>query len=185
MSVEIGRPVAATLVLCALLSVGALGIGALAVDLSAAEEERQAKADFVSHGLETGRRLAGLPGAAAPAPSLLVEAESETLAAAAVDALVRSTAAEAGGSVLSSRADAKHDEAGAMPGRIEVQAVLEGPNDVLQDILLRLESGAPVMLVGDLSIEPAPASAGETGGDKAQRLHADVTLSAYWSGAKK
>ena len=178
---EIGRPVAAAGILVALLCVAGLSLVMAWADLSSAEEELQAKTDFVSRGVRTVQRGTG-PGAAALPARLFVEADSETLAAAQIDALVRSTSQEAGGSVLSSRADAKHDESG-IAGRVEIVAEIEAPNDVLQDILFRLETGAPMLLVDDLSIQPA--STVQPAADEAPRLHADVTFSAYWNDPKR
>ena len=178
---EIGRPVAAAIILFALLCVAGLTLVMAWADLSSAEEELQAKTDFTARGVRTVQRGSG-QGAEAPPARLHVEADSETLAAAQIDALVRSTSAEAGGSVLSSRADAKHDEAG-IAGRVEIVVEIEAPNEILQDILFRLETGAPLLLVDSLSIQPAASR--EAAADDAPRLHADVTLSAYWNDPKR
>ena len=178
---ELARPVAACVVLGALLIVGALGLVGVSADLSSAETELQAKAEFVSGSVKAIRNDAA-PGTPEAPVRLFVEADSETLAAAQLDGLVRSTAAETGGSVLSSRADAKHDE-GGIAGRIEVVAEIEAQNDVLQDILLRLESGAPMLSVESVSIQPVQTSTNAA--DEAPKLRADVTFAGYWNAEKR
>ncbi len=181
-SVELGRPLGATLLLGALLILGGLALAGGWADLSSAEAERDAKADFVSRSVQTVRT----DGKAVQVePSQLhVVADSETLAAAQIDALLRMMVAEAGGSVLSSRAEAKHDEPG-QDGRIEVQAVVEATNDALQLLLFRIENGRPAMMVEDLAIQPAASGGAEAVENASPRLHATVTLSAFWQGPQK
>ena len=178
---EIARPVGASVVLGALIAVTALGIAGTWADLSSAEAELQVKAEFVSGNVRAIRTDAASSTPGAPA-RLFIEADTETLAAAQLDGLVRSTAAEAGGSVLSSRADAKHDE-GGIAGRIEVVAEVEAQNDVLQSILLRLETGAPYLGVESLAIQPVQSNGGAP--EEAVKLRADITVVGYWDSVKR
>lgn len=178
--IDIGRPAASAMIFGSLLTMAILSMLAVWAELASAENEQRAKAEFGSRIMPEVRRD---PGAdAGQAGRLLVEADSETMAAAEIDALVRSISIEAGGSVPSSRAAAKLDEAG-IAGPIEVVAEIEGPNDVLQNIMFRLESSAPMLLVESLSIHPMATTEGII--DQEPRLHLDVKLTAYWNNSKK
>lgn len=170
----LGRPLASSLLLAALVAGAGFAAAAAWADLSTALEEREVGADLLSQTAAAGRR-AGAPEGAAAEPSLFVEADSDTLAAAKVDAAVRSLAAGAGDTVLSSRAEVKHED-GAPGDRIEVQAVIEGGNDALQALLFQLEAGAPLVLVDAATIHPVEAA----GDPQAPTLRASLTLSAYW-----
>jgi hypothetical protein len=182
LSIELGRPLGASLLLLGLLC-GALGaVWASWADLSAVSDERDAKADLLQRSVTASRR-AQLAPASSPADPF-VPAETGTLAAAAVDSDLRSLASETGLSLLSSRADAKPDEPGAADAgigtRIEEQAVMEGQNEALQALLVRLETGTPAVLVDNLSIEPVEVDPAVPGDPVAPRLRVSVTLSAYW-----
>ena len=155
-------------------------LAAEVVDLSSALAERDAKAEFVTRSLRTPRSgQADLSGTGS-GTALAVVAESETLAAADLDTLVRSTVVDAGGAVLSSQTEAKHDEAG-IGGRIEAQAVVEGPIEAVQKAVFRLENGTPLVLVDEIAMQPVEASGGAGGDPQAPTLHATMTLSAYWT----
>lgn len=175
----LGRPLASSLLLAALVAAAGFAAVAAWADLSTALEEREVGADLLSQTSAAGRR-GGTPEAIAAEPSLFVEADSDTLAAAKVDATVRSLAVSVGDTVLSSRAEVKHED-GAPGDRIEVQAVIEGGNDAVQALLFQLEAGAPLVLVDAATIHPV-----EAGGDpQSPRLHATLTLSAYWRSGPK
>lgn len=174
MSVTLGRPLAATLLLIGLLLAAALTLATEVANLWAAQDEHDAKADFIARIRPVGRP-GGLP-IHNPMTSLGVLAESETLAAASVDALVRSAVVEAGGAVLSSQAEVKHDSDGP-PGRIEVQAVIQGKIEAVQAVLYRFESGAPMILVDRLELAPGEAQQTDP---QAPLLQASLTLSAFW-----
>ena len=173
-AVEVGRPLAASLVVMALLIAAGSAIALAWTDLSTVLEERDATADMLARSVDAGRR-AGLSAASSRHADPFVAAETETLAAAAVDAVVRSTVSDAGSALLSSRAEVKPAD-GDVGGRIEAQAVIDGSNDALQAILMRFETAQPLMLVDDLSIVPAD----EPGNSQAPRLRMNVTLSAFW-----
>lgn len=174
----LGRPLGATLLLGAAILAGVAGVGVGWADLSAATEERDAKADLLERGLAASRR-GGPLGAGAVKPDPFVTAETGTLAAASLDARVRSLALASAVSLMSSRADAKPDE-GGLGTRLEVQAVMEGQNEALQAVLLKLETGDPVVLVDALSLEPAEVDRNLAGDPQAPRLRLTVTLSAFW-----
>ncbi len=178
MTITLGRPLAATLLFAGLLSAMILGVVVSSADLSSATDERDAKAELLAHSVAASRR-AKLTNAEVPDADPFVVADSGTLGAARLDALIRTAAIEAGCALLSSRAEVKPDE-GEMAGRIEVQAVMEGQNEALQATLLRLETGAPTILVDGLSIEPAQVVEGVIGSPQAPRLHMSLTASAFW-----
>ncbi len=182
MTLTLGRPLAAALLLGSLLTVAVAAVAASWADLASASDERDAMADLLARGVAASKRAALTPADAATADPF-VEASSETLGAARVDALVRATAVEAGCAVLSSKAEVKPDESG-IAGRIEVQSVVEGKNDALQATLLRLETGAPTLLVDALTIEPVEASTALPGDLQEPRLRMQLTLAAYWKPAQ-
>ncbi len=176
----LGRPLASALLLATLLAGAALVVAAEWADLSAAVDERQVGADLLVQATAASRRVATPEGTAAE-PSPFVDAESDTLAAAKVDAVVRSTAETAGNTVLSSRAEVKRDEGGPFD-RIEVEAVVEGGNDALQALLFQLEAGAPLLIVDAVTIRPVEAAGSDP---QAPQLHATVTVNAYWQAPTK
>jgi len=177
-TIVLGRPLAATLLLAGLLAASILGVGASSAGLSSATDEHDAKAELLAHSVAASRR-ARLTNGGSPEADPFMATETGTLGAARVDALIRTTAVEAGCALLSSRAEVKPDE-GDIAGRIEVQAVMEGQNEALQATLLRLETGAPTVLVDELSIEPAQAADGVVAIAQAPRLRMSLTVSAFW-----
>ena len=173
--VEIGRPIAAMLILLAGLLLGSTLLASTLAGLWSATAERDAKAEFMSRSLAAGRH-AGIGPEREP---LSVVAETETLAAARTDDLLRSTARDAGAAVLSSRAEAKPDAPGPHR-RIEVEAVVEGKIEALQTLLYRLETGTPMILVDAFAMQPSDTAA--PGADpRAPLLRATMTLSAFWA----
>ena len=183
-SITLGRPLGATLLLGGLLLAASLAIGVAWADLSAAGDERDAKADLLERSVSASRR-AGLEAPSAVRSDPFVAADTATLAAAAVDADLRARALASGLALLSSRADAKPEDAAspAVAGlgtRIEVQATVEGQNEALQGLLLALETGTPTVLVDNLALEPAQNDGAAPGDPRAPRLRATLTLSAYW-----
>jgi general secretion pathway protein M len=184
LNVALPRPLGASLLLAGVLLLSGLSVATMLAGLGAATDELDAKSAFVTRSLTD--RSVGSKAAAKPTEDrdLAVVAESGTLAAARVDALVRATVVEAGGTVLSSRAEAKQDEAGK-PGtaeRIEVQAVIQGQIDALQASLYHLESGTPMILVDNLSLRPGSDDSEQR--PQAPLLTATLTLSAYWDHPK-
>ena len=184
MSITLGRPLAASLLLVGLVLLAVGGVAASWADLASAVDERDAQGELLARSVAASRRLALSP-TAEHRTDPFVEADSQTLAAAQIDALIRSVADDNNGAVLSSRSEAKPDEAG-IGGRIEAQAVIEGQNEALQSVLLKLEGGDPVILVDALSLEPAEVPAEGTPVDpQAPRLRMTLTLGAYWKAAPR
>ena len=185
--VTLGRPLGAALLLGLLALVGLSAVAVGWADLAAATAERDAKADQLERGAAAGRR-GGPAKLATPAADPFVAADSPTLAAARVDADLRTLAAASGLSLRASRAEVKPAETAGTPDpwtRIEVQASVEGQNDALQAFLVKLETGLPVVLVDGLSVEPAEAEAGGAADPQAPRLHASLTLAAFWRPSQK
>lgn len=176
----LGRPFAASLLFCSLVGFGGFLLATAMGNLESARDERVAKAALAAS-LRARRPLLLRDGSPHPRQSLFVAADSETQAAARVDDLIRSVASNAGASVLSSRAEGKPDRS-PVGLRIESQAVIEGNIEALQAILFRLETGAPVLLVNDLSVQPAETSTGGAENREAPLLRAALTLEAFWEG---
>lgn len=178
LKLRIERPLAATILFGVLLLFAGLVLAALVAGLSSAIAERDAKAEFVARAQRGPHPAQSNPGQGA-AQHLALVAESESLAAAELETLIRSKFVSAGGAVMSSRTEAKHDETGPS-GRIEVQALVDGSIESLQKALFELETETPVVLVDELSMQPLEAS-GTAGVDpQAPVLHATVTMSGYW-----
>ena len=179
MSITLGRPLAASLLLAGMVIVAVAAVVVSWAGLSAAVDERDAKGDLLARSVAASRRLAVSP-AGERRTDPFVEADSQTLAAARIDALIRSVAVDNNGAVLSSRSEAKPDDDG-IGGHIEAQAVIEGQNEALQGILVKLEESDPVILVDALALEPAETSSDAAPGDpQAPRLRMTLTLGAYW-----
>ena len=186
--ITLGRPLGAALLLGGLLATGLGAVAAQWAELSAAVEERDAKADLLVRSVAASRRAA-LQSPAAASADPFVTADTATLAAAKVDADLRALAGASGLSLRSSRAEAKAEEPqgaeGGIGTRIEVQAAVEGSNEALGALLSRLETAAPTVLVDAIAIEAAetdPGAGTEVGA--APRLRANLTLSAYWRPAR-
>ena len=182
-AVTLGRPLGAALLLGGLLATGVVAVAAQWAELSAAVEERDAKADLLVRSVAASRRAA-LRSPAAATVDPFVTADSATLAAARVDAGLRALAVTSGLSLRSSRAEAKLDEARAVEAgigtRIEIQATVEGSNEALGALLSRLETAFPTVLVDAMTVEAAEAEQGAPADTGAPRLRATLTLSAYW-----
>ncbi len=179
MSITLGRPLAASLLLAGIVTLAVVALVVSWAGLASAVDERDVQGELLARSVAASRRMALSP-AAEHQTDPFVEADSQTLAAARIDALIRSVADEKSGSVLSSRSEAKPDEDG-IGGHIEAQAVIEGQNEALQSILLKLEGSDPVILVDALSLEPADVSSDATPTDpQAPRLRMTLTLGAYW-----
>ena len=177
-SIAFSRPLGALIVLLGVAVVGTVALVLTAADLDALTAERDAKSAFVSRSIVAGHK----EGAASePAEQgLAVEAETATAAAARIDSLLRTTIAEAGGIVLSSRAEPKEGEAVGTDQKIAIEAVIQGTTEALQSGVYRLESGHPMFLVDTLDLRPAEEGSGSGVPGSAPMLRATVTLSAYW-----
>lgn len=146
--------------------------------LEAARLERDAKLELIER-----LRLADptRAGAARQAPRQdpFVVSETATLAAAEIDRLIRTVVTRVNGAVLSTQATVERDDNAAMR-RIEVQAVIEGPIEAIQHTLFELETGAPVILISDLELQPVERSTGKRDAMQAPRLQGTLALSAFW-----
>jgi general secretion pathway protein M len=179
--VQIGRPTLAVVILLAAAGMSALALIAMLDRLQTSQIERDAKAEMAerlvrnrpSRPLAAAKESGGQPG------DLLVVAGSETLAAAAVDRLVRGSVLKASATVLSSRASVDRDGDKAMR-RIAVEAVVEGGMDALQRLLFKLETGSPMIFVEELSLQPTMVSGDRSARDDGRILNATLALSAYW-----
>ena len=183
MSITLGRPLAASLLLAGIVILAVAGVVVGWAGLASAVDERDAQGELLTRSVAANRRLASSPAAEQTDP--FVEADTQTLAAARIDALIRSVADDNSGAVLSSRSEAKPDEDGiGIGGHIEAQAVIEGQNEALQSILVKLEGSDPVILVDALTLEPADLASDAAPGDpQAPRLRMTLTLGAYWKAA--
>ena len=128
-------------------------------------------------------RRAKLDGAGPTAPDPFLVADTATQAAAKLDATMRDLALSSGTSLMSSRAEVKPDEVG-LGTRIELQAVIEGQNEALQSVLLKVETGGPTVLVDGLALEPVEVEAGMATDPQSPRLRMTLTLSGYWRPAR-
>ncbi len=179
-NIQIERPLAASIVLAGLLVLAGFSVAAALADLSAALAERDVKADFVMQSLRASQIRSGEPPAEEAAANLAIVAESETLAAAELDTLLRSRFADSGSAVTSSQTEAKHEETGP-PGHLEARAVAEGTMEAIQKALFGLESGTPLVQVDEISLEPVERLAGTDAAPQQPTLRATLTLSAYWA----
>jgi general secretion pathway protein M len=179
-ALHIGRPTLATLLLLAATGMSALALTAALDRLQTSQSERDAKAEIAER-LVRNRSARSVTAAKDPGQpgDLLVVAGSETLAAAEVDRLVRGSVLKASAAVLSSRASVDRDGDKTMR-RIAVEAVVEGGMETLQRLLFKLETGSPMIIVEELSIQPTIVSGTRSARDDSQILHATLALSAYW-----
>lgn len=179
----LGRPLAATGLLIGVIGVTGFWLFATIAGLEAAATERDAKVELLAGLLARKSAVAGRQPESS-GHRLAFVAESGTQAAAAVDAMVRATVLDAGGSVLSSRAEAKSERT---PGgnRIEVEAVVEGRVEAIQKILYRFERGFPMVFVEHLALRAAEASRAAGTDPNAPLLHETLTLDAYWDRAPR
>lgn len=181
--IKLERRVAAPSILAALLACALFYGGTETARLNAARLEREATADLAARlARPLPQRLAETRSAAATGDgNPFVTADTETLAAAEIDRLVRTTAADAKGAVLSSRTSVE-PEANAETRRIKVEAVMEGRIEVIQRTLFDLETRVPLVLVDDLVVQPADRGTGAPDVPAAPLLQANVTLTAFWRG---
>lgn len=172
-----GRPAGALVVLLVLAGIATTAVVIVSDRLASDSLERDAKADLADQLAHTAPdRLTA--AATADLRDPFVAAATETLAAAEVDRLVRATVLKAPAAVLSSRA-AVDREGDAPVRRIAVEAVIEGRIEAVQRVLFNLETGTPLILVDDLSVQPTE-TASKGAQPAAPVLHATMTLSAYW-----
>jgi len=172
------RRVAAPAILGCLLAASIFIAGLQQAALDAARLERDAKAELIGRLRQADPNRGGAPRQA-PREDLFVAAETATLAAAEIDRLVRSVVGKVNGAVLSTQATVERGDDATMR-RIEVQAVIEGPIEAIQRTLFDLETGAPVMFVSDLELQPIERSAAKRDVNQPPRLQGTMAFNAFW-----
>jgi general secretion pathway protein M len=121
------------------------------------------------------RQNAGRPIAAAP-PAAFIEAPTQGLASAALQAYLAQLAeTQHAGLVLSGEEAAKREDA---PDTIRLQATLDMNMTALRALLYRLESGTPYVFVDALTVQPASVVAGRAVEDPL--LRATLSYRALW-----
>ena len=180
-SLHIGRPALALLLLLVAACMSAIALGAAVDSLQTSQIERDAKVEMAER-IVRNRPTRSTPAAKDPGGQpgdLLVAAGSETLAAAELDRLVRGSVLKASAAVLSSRATVDRDGEKAVR-RIAVEAVVEGRIETLQRLLFDLETGSPLIIVEELSLQQNGMAGNRSEKVDIPLLHATLTLSAYW-----
>ncbi|HEY0330280.1 MAG TPA: type II secretion system protein GspM [Rhodopseudomonas sp.] len=174
------RRVAAPAIFGCLLAAAILVAGLQQAALDAAVLERDAKTELIERLRRTDPARAG-GGAARQAPRQdpYVASETATLAAAEIDRLVRTVVTKVNGAVLSTQVTVERGDDAAMR-RIEVHAVIEGPIEAIQHTLFDLETGAPLMFVSDLELQPAERAGAKQDANQPPRLQGTMALNAYW-----
>ena len=113
------------------------------------------------------RQNAGRPIAAAP-PAAFIEAPTQGLASAALQAYLAQLAeTQHAGLVLSGEEAAKREDA---PDTIRLQATLDMNMKALRALLYQLESGTPYVFVDALTVLPASVAAGRAAEDPLLRV---------------
>jgi general secretion pathway protein M len=121
------------------------------------------------------RQNAGRPIAAAP-PAAFIEAPTQGLASAALQAYLAQLAeTQHAGLVLSGEEAAKREDA---PDTIRLQATLDMNMKALRALLYQLESGTPYVFVDALTVLPASVAAGRAAEDPL--LRATLSYRALW-----
>lgn len=173
-SPDLRRPLAAgasyALALIVLVAFGAsswLGLWNSWTALSEATELRDQ--------LNARTRPGGLEfSASPPAGAAFLEAQTLTVAGAALQQRVGAIIAESGGSVLSSQVDVQGPQAAS--GRVGLVVSCDLDQTGLQKALYTIESGMPVLFVEQLFVQAGQA--GEPG--KGGRMRVQIGVAAQW-----
>lgn len=119
---------------------------------------------------DAGRSIASAP------PAAFLDAPTQGLASAQMQAYLAQLADLRRAGLISSGAEAaKRDEA---PDTIRLQATLDLNLEALRAVLYQLESGTPYIFVDALTVQPAGAAAGRAVEDPL--LRATLSLRAFW-----
>ena len=168
----------ALLGLAMLLVCGFAVVAAMALALG--ERRAEAKAARATAGqlqlrlaVKTAASAPGI-GAREPPGSSWLEAETATVAAAALQRRVAAAIAAAGGNVLASQTDLA--EAAAAEPRIALTVTCELADAALQALLYDLEAGKPMLFIHAAQMHMRPAREGEA----AAALQLVLTVQAYW-----
>jgi len=117
-----------------------------------------------------GRAAVGAP------PAAFLDASTQGLAGAQLQAYLAQVAGAQHGSLISSGLDpAKREDPS---DTIRLQAVVEVSSTALQAMLHQLESGTPYVLVEALAVQPAGAAMGRPAEDPL--LRAAISVRAFW-----
>jgi hypothetical protein len=104
-------------------------------------------------------------------------AESETIAAAALQTRVRGLVENAGGIVFSTQVLQKTEGEGE-ERRLEVQVVFEATIEATQAVLHGVESGSPIGFVDEFTAQPARLAADT--GVPSRTLRVGMTVTSFW-----
>lgn len=105
-----------------------------------------------------------------------LEAATGALAANALQQRIAGLVEEIGGKLSSIAVEPPSDEPDAR-ARVVVQASADMDTDALQQLLFRLETGAPFLFVQQLTVQRVSEEAGA--GDRPQLLHVDMRVAGY------
>ena len=153
--------------LCGMAAASALSLLAAQADLGALAADSQALQAREKRFLARPGRDPGMPPA--------FEANTVTLAGAALQARVEAAVAAAKGRLVSAKLDVDSHEA---ERRVAIAAELTMAEPDIQALLFDLETGRPYLFVDNFDAR-APESAGEGG-----LMRVSLTLSAQWSATK-
>ena len=155
-----GKRIAALLAVAFIILAPALWIiwGLYAASLTAESNRTQREMLAALQARIDGLAPAENSGAADPA-SVFLPGETPAIAGAALQRLVTSTIATAGGRVTESEISAV--EAEDDPGRVELRASFDTEIVGLQKILYELERGMPVLLLRTLDVQSGDVTLGE------------------------
>ena len=173
---RLDREQAVSVAVLALLLLACVFVAGLSFQMrSDAGRELAERREMLSR-LQTRMRAdAGRSNATAP-PSAFLDAPTQGIASAKLQAYLAQLAELQHASLLSSGGEAaKRDEA---PDTIRLQAGLEMNLNALRAMLYQLESGTPYVFVDALTVQPASATAGRAIEDPL--LRATLSLRAFW-----
>ena len=126
--------------------------------------------------LETRLRADGGRSSLAAPPAAFLDAPTQAMASAKLQAYVAQLADLQHAGLMSSGGEAaKREEA---PDTIRLQATLDINTKALREMLHQLESGTPYVFVDALTVQPASATAGRIIEDPP--LRATLSLRAFW-----
>ncbi len=127
--------------------------------------------------LDSPDHAAGTPDAA----TIYLPGETAAIAGAALQQLVASTIAEAGGRVVETEFAPIENAEAEDPGRVDLRVSFDTEIVGLQRILFELERGPPVLLVRALEVQSP--GAGEVAEDTSPPLRAMMLVGGYWEAA--
>jgi general secretion pathway protein M len=158
-----------------LLLFGIFVVGLLLQARSDAVREATERHEMLSRLEDKLRTISSRPIATAP-PAAFVDASTQGLASAQLQAYLSQLAGDQRASLVSSGGDAaKRDDAS---DSIRLQVVLDMDAKALRAMLHQLESGTPYVFVDALAIQPVGAASGRAVEDPL--LRTTLSLHAFW-----